>query len=130
MNVINGAVRAITNTAEATTAAAGAIGGAAVNGAIGAVQGTVAGVKTGASSGSQSTPAAALTLAAIGVTGLIDWPVLLGLGGAALVVHQLNQRAEGQAPPALSAVPASGRQNRRAPARKSTGGRKRAAAKR
>jgi len=56
------------------------------------VQGTVTGLKTGLSNGSTSTPAAVLTLAAIGATGLVDWPLLLGVGGAALVLHQLNQR--------------------------------------
>src|SRR5689334_13965370 len=105
MNIINGAVGVITRAAEATTAAAGAVGGAAVNGVIGGVQGTFAGAKNGIRSGSHSTPAAALTLAAIGTAGLVDWPVLLGIGGTALVVHQLNQRSGGQAPPTLMAVP-------------------------
>jgi hypothetical protein len=85
VNVIQGAVRAITRSAEATTAAAGAVGGAAVSGVIGGMQGTVSGIKNGMSSGSHSTPAAAITLAAIGATGLVEWPILLGVGGTALV---------------------------------------------
>src|SRR3954449_875253 len=101
---MHGAVRAITRSAEATTAAAGAVGGAAVNGVIGGMQGTVSGIKSGISSGSNSTPAAALTLAAIGATGLVEWPILLGIGGTALVVHQLNQRSPSESKPTLTAV--------------------------
>jgi hypothetical protein len=136
MNIINGAVGAITRAAEATTAAAGAVGGAAVNGVIGGMQGTVTGVKNGLSSGSHSTPAAVLTLAAVGATGLVEWPVLLGIGGTALVVHQLNQRNGGQASPTLRAVPdapASPRATsatKRAPGRKATKPAKRSSASR
>ncbi|MGO4615365.1 hypothetical protein AB4305_12925 [Nocardia sp. 2YAB30] len=93
MNISEGAVDVITWTADATTAAAGAVSGAAVNGVIGGMQGAAAGVKSGLSRGSHSTPAAALTLVAIGAAGLVDWPVLLGVGGTALVVRQLSQRS-------------------------------------
>ncbi|HEV7418931.1 MAG TPA: hypothetical protein VGO30_03705 [Mycobacterium sp.] len=96
MNIVGGAVRVFTQTANAATAAAGALGGAAVNGVIGGVQGTASGVRSGLSSGSHSTPAAALTLGAIGAAGLIDWPLLLAIGGTALVVHQLSGRSDGQ----------------------------------
>jgi len=71
---------------------------------IGGMQGTVSGIKSGISSGSNSTPAAALTLAAIGATGLVEWPILLGIGGTALVVHQLNQRSASESKPAKAAV--------------------------
>ena len=101
---MQGAVRAITRSAEATTAAAGAVGGAAVNGVIGGMQGTVSGIKNGMSSGSHSTPAAAITLAAVGATGLVEWPILLGIGGTALVLHQLNQRSAGESKPTLTAA--------------------------
>ena len=104
MNIMQGAVRAITRSAEATTAAAGAVGGAAVNGVIGGMQGTVSGIKNGMSSGSHSTPAAAITLAAVGATGLVEWPILLGIGGTALVLHQLNQRSAGESKPTLTAA--------------------------
>jgi len=90
--VVHNVRRVITRTADATTAAAGAVGGAAVTGVIGAVEGTAAGVKNGLSSGSRSTPAAALTLGAIGVAGLIDWPILVALGGSALLIHELSRR--------------------------------------
>ena len=105
MNIINGAVRAITKTAEGTTAAAGALGGAAVSGVLGGMQGTVAGIKSGLSTGSHSTSAAALTLGAIGAAGLVDWPILLGIGATALVVNQVNQRSSGQQSPILAVVP-------------------------
>jgi hypothetical protein len=109
MNVFLGAARVVARSAEAATAAAGAVSGAAVNGVIGGLQGTVNGIKNGVSSGSHSTPAALLTLGAIGAAGLVDWPVLLGIGGTALAVRQLNQRAGGTPPPTakptLSAVP-------------------------
>jgi len=83
-------------TTNAATAGAGALGGAAVNGVIGGVRGTAAGIRSGADRGSQSTPAAALTLAAIGAAGLVEWPVLLAVGGTALVVRQLSQRSPGE----------------------------------
>ncbi|MEV4238332.1 MULTISPECIES: hypothetical protein [unclassified Nocardia] len=93
MNISDGVVDVIARTADATTAAAGAVGGAAVEGVIGGIRGAAVGVKNGLGSGSHSAPAAVLTLAAIGATGLVDWPVLLGVGGAALVVHHLGQRS-------------------------------------
>ena len=109
MNVFLGAARVVARSAEAAVAAAGAVGGAAVNGVIGGLQGTANGIKSGVSSGSHSTPAAVLTLGAIGAAGLVEWPVLLGIGGTALVVRQLSQRTGGTpsstAKPTLSAVP-------------------------
>ena len=105
MNIMQGAVRVVTRSAEATAAAAGAVGGAAVTGVIGGVQGTVNGIKNGMSSGSHSTPAAALTLAAIGATGLVEWPIVVGVGGTALVVRRLAHRSDGQSRPNLTAVP-------------------------
>ncbi|MEV6137078.1 hypothetical protein AB0L63_13675 [Nocardia sp. NPDC051990] len=99
MNISDGVVDMITWTADATTAVAGAVGGAAVNGVIGGIQGVADGVKSGLSSGSHSAPAAALTVAAIGAAGLVEWPVLLSVGGAALVVHQINQRSSSRPSP-------------------------------
>ncbi|MFX0580089.1 hypothetical protein [Nocardia nepalensis] len=106
MNISNGVVDVITWTADATTAAAGAVGGAAVNGVIGGVRGAAAGVKSGLSSGSHSTPAAALTVAAIGAAGLVEWPVLLGVGGAALVVREISQRSSRRSSPEGGGRPA------------------------
>jgi hypothetical protein len=93
MNIVQGAVRAVTLTADATTAAAGAVGGAAINGVIGGIRGTAAGIRSGSSDGSHSSAAAALTLAAVGTAGLVEWPIVLAVGGTALVVHQLSQQA-------------------------------------
>jgi hypothetical protein len=124
VNIMQGAVRVVTRSAEATAAVAGAVGGAAVGGIIGGTQGTMAGIKNGVSSGSHSTPAAALTLAAIGATGLVEWPVLLGIGGTALVVRQLNQRSDGQTKPTLTAVPDSAQRAASKPAVKRSSPRK------
>src|SRR5215212_9074540 len=121
---MQGAVRAITRSAEATVATAGAVGGAAVNGVIGGMQGTVSGIKNGMSSGSHSTPAAALTLAAIGATGLVEWPIILGVGGTALVVRRLAQRSDGQQGPTLTAMPDSPQQDASQPAAKRGSARK------
>lgn len=97
MSAISGpvstAVRGVVKVADATTAAAGAVGGAAVNSVVGGLQGAASGAKSGLSSGSHSTAAAALTLGAIGAAGLVEWPVLVAVGGAALVVHQLGRRS-------------------------------------
>jgi hypothetical protein len=134
MNILRGAVRTVTGAADATTAVAGAVGGAAVDGVIGAVQGAAAGLRNGVGDGSHSTAAAALTLAAIGAAGLVEWPILLAVGGTALLVHQLNRpaRENGQADrkavnsssrrgaPAKAAPVKSAARSARAPARKST----------
>lgn len=91
--------------ATMTTEAAGAVGGATVNGVVGGVKGAASGVQRGLSSGSHSTPAAVLTLGALGVAGLVEWPVLAAVGGAALVLRQLNRRSAADSAP-LRAVPA------------------------
>ena len=48
------------------------------------------------SSGSRSIPAAALTVAAVGAAGLVEWPVLLPVGGTVLGVHYLTHRSGGE----------------------------------
>ena len=94
MSVVGGAVRSVGKTvnraADATTAAAGAVGGGAVNGIVGGVTGAAEGIKRGVSTGSHSTPAAALAIGALGVAGLVEWPVLLAVGGGALLLRKLN----------------------------------------
>ena len=104
MSVVGGAVRSVGKTvnraADATTAAAGAVGGAAVNGIVGGVTGAAEGIKRGVSTGSHSTPAAALAIGALGVAGLVEWPVLLAVGGGALLLRRLNRKPE---PSALAA---------------------------
>lgn len=106
MDIVRGATRVLTETANATTAAAGAVSGAAINGIIGGVQGTAAGIRNGVSAGSHSTPAALLTLGAIGATGLVEWPILLGVGGTALLVHQFGHH-DGEPKPAKPAATTS-----------------------
>jgi hypothetical protein len=122
MGIVGGAARVITQTADAVTAAAGAVSGAAINGVIGGVQGTASGIRNGLSRGSRSTPAAALTVGVLGAAGIVEWPLLLTIGGTALVVHQLSRRSEGQslpvAPTPLRAV-ADGAAPRKSAARKS-----------
>jgi hypothetical protein len=106
MSLFQGVTRGVTSVVNATTAAAGAVSGAAISGVVGGLRGTAEGVRSGLSSGSQSTPAAALTLAAIGAVGLVEWPVVLVVGGAALAVRQMTRQGEGSAPDApLRAVP-------------------------
>jgi hypothetical protein len=92
MSIVRDARRVVVRTADAATAVVGAVGGAAVTGVIGAVEGTAAGVRNGLRNGSHSTTTAALTLAAIGVAGVVDWPILVAVGGGALAIHQLSRR--------------------------------------
>src|ERR1700761_1127222 len=103
MSVIGGTVRGVGRTvnraATATTSAAGAIGGAAVNGVVGGVKGAADGIQQGISSGSKSTPAAALAIGALGVAGIVEWPILLAVGGGALLLRRLGQKPQASAPP-------------------------------
>lgn len=118
MNIIGGATRVVTQTADAATAAAGAVGGAAINGVIGGVRGTATGIRDGLGAGSHSTPAALLTLGAIGAAGLVEWPILLTIGGTALLVHQFshhNGQAKTAEPESSSSTTSSTR--RKAPAK-------------
>jgi hypothetical protein len=78
--------------ARTATSTAGALGGAAVGGGLGALggatSGAVRGSVHGAIRGRRSTPAAMATAAALGVAGVVDWPVLLGAGGTTLVLDK------------------------------------------
>ena len=107
MSVVRDARRVVVRTADAATAVVGAVGGAAVTGVIGAVEGTAAGVRNGLRSGSHSTTTAALTLAAIGVAGVVDWPILVAVGGGALAIHQLSRRSSGTQHHAVQTAPTS-----------------------
>ena len=102
MNPVKSAFRGVARAADTTTAAAGAVGGAAINGVVGGIQGAANGVRSGLSSGSHSSAAAALTLGAIGAAGLVEWPLLVAVGGTALVLHQINQRSTGAEAPATA----------------------------
>ena len=109
MSVVGGAARSVGNAvnraADAATAAAGAVGGAAVNGIVGGVTGAAEGIKRGVSSGSHSTPAAALAMGALGVAGLVEWPVLLAVGGGALLLHRMHRKPEPPPKANLKPVP-------------------------
>ena len=105
MNVVQGAGRSVVRVANASTAAAGAVGGAAFGGVVGGVKGTVAGVREGIASGSHSVPAAALTLGVVGVVGLVDWPLLVIAGGAALLIHQLADQKKPEKPQKAAVAP-------------------------
>jgi hypothetical protein len=98
MDLIRSTTRVITDSAKVTTATAGAIGGAAVNGIVGGFQGVAKGIRDGVSTGSHSTPAALLTMGAIGAAGLVEWPVLLTVGGTALLVRQFAQHDGAEKP--------------------------------
>jgi hypothetical protein len=121
MNIVDAAVRLVTGAANTTTAAAGAVGGAAVNGIVGGVQGAATGIRQGLSSGSRSTPAALLTLGAVGAAGLVEWPVLAAVGGTALLARQLG-RDDGAEP--TPEQPPSSRPRSTAPTSKKTGARR------
>ena len=86
MSVVGGAVRNVGRTvnraATATTAAAGAVGGAAVSGVVGGVKGAAEGIQRGIGTGSKSTAAAALAIGALGVAGIVEWPILLAVEAA------------------------------------------------
>jgi len=94
------AARAVT---AATTSAAGATRGAALGAGLGAARGAADGLRDGAERGSRSAPAAALTVTALTVTGILDWPLVLAAGGTAFLVNRLTQHLA--APPHPPATP-------------------------
>jgi hypothetical protein len=94
MNLVNGTARAATVAGEAATATLGAVGGAAVGGLVG----TMKGAAEGARRGSHSTPAAVLTMGAVALTGVVQWPIVAAVGGTALVLDQLKPRTKSDTP--------------------------------
>ncbi|MFD9668410.1 hypothetical protein ACFWAY_43640 [Rhodococcus sp. NPDC059968] len=96
MGIAHGTARLVTGAGEAVTATAGAVGGAAVGAVAGSMRGVAGGVREGVRVGSHSTPAALLTMGAIGAAGLVEWPIVLGAGGTALVLHQLHAARSGK----------------------------------
>lgn len=94
MDVVSSARRSVIRTADAATSTAGAVSGAVVNGALGAIEGAVTGVAKGVKRGSNSSVAAALTIVTIGAAGLVEWPIVAGIGGAALLIHKLGHRGD------------------------------------
>lgn len=121
MELANAAARTVARTVSATNAAAGAVSGAVVGGVLGSVKGAVIGIGKGGRDGARSAPAAMLTLAAVGAVGLVEWPVVLAVGGTGLAFRQLNSAPTPRATPtvrqpATRAVPAP-RPPRRSPTR-------------
>ena len=104
--------------AGVATTLAGAAGGAAVGGSVGALRGAAQGVAEGARRGSRSTPAVVLTVATLGVTGLLDWPLLLAAGGAAYLLQRTSQGSDG--PPTVAVAPGARRRSVAVPARATT----------
>ncbi|MDQ2849813.1 MAG: hypothetical protein M3Y49_03605 [Actinomycetota bacterium] len=90
MGFVTRSIQASEALADAATSAAGATAGAVAGGLTGAVSGGVRGMGNGLNRGSRSVPAAALTIAAVGAAGLVDWPVLLAVGGSTLILRQLR----------------------------------------
>ncbi|MBV8349075.1 MAG: hypothetical protein JOZ49_16570 [Mycolicibacterium sp.] len=88
-SVVFGPVRAATRTAGAVGTATAAVGSATLHGVVGGMAGTVAGVREGwADSRTRSAPAA-LTVVAIGTLGLVEWPLMLAIGGTVLAARRL-----------------------------------------
>ncbi|MGW5149841.1 hypothetical protein [Rhodococcus koreensis] len=104
MGIVQGTTRLVTGAGEVVTATAGAVGGAAVGAVAGSLRGAAGGVREGVKVGSHSTPAAVLTMGAIGAAGLVEWPIVLGAGGTALVLHQLHAARSGTKTATPSAI--------------------------
>ncbi len=92
--------------AAALTGSAAALSGAATGAAAGAVNGATQGAGHARGSGPRSPALAALVVAAIGVTGLIEWPVL-ALGGVAALVLGQRRTTPASTPISPNAAPAS-----------------------
>jgi len=78
--------------AVAVTGGAAALSGAATGAAEGAVNGATQGASHARGSGPRSPALAALVVAAIGVTGVLEWPVLALGSVAALVLGQRRNK--------------------------------------
>ena len=98
--------------AVAVTGGGAALSGAATGAAEGAVNGATQGASHARGSGPRSPALAALVVAAIGVTGVIEWPVLALGSVAALVLDQRRDKPaitpiSSKAAPASSAGPST-----------------------
>ena len=106
------ATSAVGAVAGAATSTAGAVSGGAVGGGLGALSGVARGLTRGAAAGAtrgrHSTAATVITLTAVGAAGLVDWPILLATGGAAIILDKaINRQSSG--PAAAGGVTASER---------------------
>ncbi|MEU6587406.1 hypothetical protein [Nocardia sp. NPDC046763] len=91
MSVASGTVKTLEVAASATVHAVEAAGGAIVGAATGAARGMVEGAVSGARSGMDIPAATVLGVVAAGLTGLVDWPVAVAVGGVAGAVHLLRR---------------------------------------
>ncbi|WP_157117551.1 hypothetical protein [Nocardia vaccinii] len=83
MSVASETVRTLGAAASATVHTAEAAGGAVVGAVTGAARGTVEGAVSGAHGGIDMPTATVLGVIAVGVTGLVDWPIAVAAGGLA-----------------------------------------------
>lgn len=118
MGILRSSIRVTEDLAAAATSAAGAIAGAAAGGAVGAVGGTVRGVSEGLGLGSRSLPAAVLTIGAVGATGLVDWPVLMAVGGSALLLRHLRNASPGSSEAPMMSTPNARNRNTSPPSKR------------
>lgn len=87
---------AVTKAAYFTTDVAGALGGmtagVVVGGVKGGLDGAKNGVRTGMEKGTESPVTSAATMAVLGVSGVVGWPIVAAVGGPALAVRMLRPR--------------------------------------
>lgn len=126
MMIVDEATRVVRGVADATTTVAGAVGGGVIGGVTGGIRGTAEGVRDGLRAGSSSTPTAVLTMAAVGAAGLVEWPVVVAVGGTALLLHEWDRKS-GRPDREVKAI---GRATKTEPAKKESSGNSHKAASR
>ena len=100
--VVGGAVTTTAGSAvDVSSSLAGAASGAVLGGSVEALRGGVRGALAGAGRGTRSTPAMVATGVALGIAGIVDWPLLLVVGGVAVVA---NRRHATSTPPVVAKV--------------------------
>ena len=105
MDIVGNVVRTADRAFGVVVATAGAAGGAVVNGVVGGVTGVATGVRDGIDNGRHSTPAAMLTLGLLGAAGVVEWPLLVGVGVTAVVLRQLRSSDQDAAEQSAAARP-------------------------
>ncbi|MCM6774394.1 hypothetical protein NDR87_14370 [Nocardia sp. CDC159] len=95
MSIASGTAKALGATASAAGKAVGTVGGAAVGATTGAARGMVSGAVSGARRGMDAPTATALGVAAAGVVGLVEWPVVAAASGIAGIAY-LARRGKDQ----------------------------------
>ncbi|WP_280368370.1 hypothetical protein [Nocardia wallacei] len=98
MSIASGTLTLARATASTAVHAAEAAGGAAVGAVTGAARGTVAGAVSGARGRIDTPTATVLGVAAVGLTGLVEWPIALAAGGVAGTAYLLRRARSPQGP--------------------------------